>query len=89
VSLRKVKPIDIPEDFRISITKELIDKVENKYLPPRGQYLYEATKVFADEQLEKLNITALNLVQKRVIDKNWDSLTITGLVLFMLLSRPK
>jgi hypothetical protein len=36
VSLRKVKAIDIPEDFRISITKELIDKVENKYLPPRG-----------------------------------------------------
>lgn len=89
MSLRKVKPIDIPEDFRISITKELIDKVENKYLPPRGQYLYEAIKVFSDEQLERLNVTALTLVQKRVIDKNWDSLTITGLVLFMLLSRPK
>jgi hypothetical protein len=89
ISLRKIRAIDIPDDFRINIAKELKEKIETKHLPPRGQYLYEANKVLNDDQLEKLHGFAVTLVQKRLIDKNWDVMTLSGLLLFMLLSRPK
>ena len=47
--MRKVKPIDIPDDFRINIAKELKEKIETKHLPPKGQYIYEAAKIFNDD----------------------------------------
>ncbi len=83
-----MRPIDIPDDFRINIAKELKEKIESK-LPSKGQYIYEASKVLSDEQLEKLHTHASNLVQQRRIDKNMDVIDLCGLLLFMLLSRPK
>lgn len=62
LSLRKIKPTDIPDDFRINIAKELKEKIEDKYLPPKGQYLYETSKVLNDDQLEKLHDYAQTLV---------------------------
>jgi len=49
-----VRATDIPDDFRINIAKELKEKIESKFLPPKGQYLYEPSKVLNDDQLEKL-----------------------------------
>jgi hypothetical protein len=55
LSLRKVRATEIPDDFRISIAKELKEKIETKFLPSKGQYLYEPSKVLNDDQLEKLH----------------------------------
>ena len=52
------------------------------------QNLYQPQTILSEEQLDKLCILSEKIVKDRTIDKSLDLTNLTGLFIFMLLSRP-
>ena len=48
LNVRKVRPIDIQDDFRINIAKELSAFIEDK-LKIKSQNIYDSSKVLGDD----------------------------------------
>jgi hypothetical protein len=84
----KKRTVNIDDDFRISIAKELKERIE-KAIPSvkKGTYIYVSHQVLSEEQLDRLCVLAETLLKQKTIDKNLDLLNLTGLLLFMLHSR--
>jgi hypothetical protein len=86
---RKQRTVQIDDDQRISIAKELKERIEKAFTQTKVQNLYSPNLVLSEEQLDKLCILSEKIVNDRTIDKSLDLLNLTGLLLFMLLSRPQ
>ena len=78
--------VKIDDELRISIAEELKNRIE-KCLKPGSSGLYSPNVVLGDDQIEQLSAIATKIQKEKFIDKNLDLTLMTGLLLFMLLSR--
>lgn len=86
--IAKKRSVNIDDDFRINIAKELKERIEKAFPQiKRGTFIYDPNQVLSEEQLDRLCMHAENLLKLKTIDKNFDLLNLTGLLLFMLHSR--
>ena len=87
--LRKPRVVQIDDELRVSIATELKERIEKGIVQKQGKNIYSPNVVLSEEQLDKLSVLAQKVQKDKCIEKNLDMLNMTGLLLFMLLSRSK